>query len=822
MLSGLSRACLATGFVLAGLIFAAGQERKTPSAAPARPPVKHETQAHVQHPPAASLPPDSINLGGKDVSLTEIVPRAEESLSLIEAIRLKTQAPELAILGKSVQALGDKIEEARSRTALMVRDTRSTQLLMETRTSWLRDLAQWETLNGSVERLVQGFAENQQQLRQIEESWTLSGKSPEELGLPEGVAQRIEKVQVSASSVSAAVRSLQESFVDLQVKIVERRKQIDESLQMIDSAREDLRGRILVIDAPPIWSVFQTANYSSLRGQAQNAVSTLRSRLADFYFTFRNNLLIYLLFVIIAIALVMRLRPYAGIAPNSNPGNLEPDLLLSPAALAIFLSLSIFAVFFPKVSPEILRISQLLMVFPLARLSRHVFEGAFQRSIIGLCGLYVLDVLSSQVAAGTLLRRLIVTLLTLITLSTMAWLLRRGGMIGRIIQEQDWTTVMFMSRIGMVLLGASLLSDTFGSTQLADILTTGTVRTVYSGVTVFLMYLSVASVLSAATSTHFAQKSHLINLRRTSILRSFRKVLALIAWTLWIVSALLAYQISEEAFAGMKSVLNHSWSIGALTISLKDVVLFALVLAVSSLVARMIRTLLQEELLPRTGISQGVAQSASRLVHYTLTILGLFLAMGAAGIDLGRMTLLTGAFGVGLGFGLQNLVSNFVSGIILSIERPMQVGDMVEVGNLLGKVTSIGFRSSNIRTEDGAEVIVPNSDLITRSFVNWSLTDRLRRGEIQVSLLRQHHPEEVMAALQRVAENHPDVVASPPLNILFEGVARGRMLFLVRFWTVIGRVSKVKSDLHLSAMDALDKLGDRRPDGAGVDCGQND
>jgi small-conductance mechanosensitive channel len=129
-----------------------------------------------------------------------------------------------------------------------------------------------------------------------------------------------------------------------------------------------------------------------------------------------------------------------------------------------------------------------------------------------------------------------------------------------------------------------------------------------------------------------------------------------------------------------------------------------------------------------------VAQSGSRLIYITLVSLGLCLALAAAGVDLGRATLLTGAIRVGLGFALQNVVGNFVSGIIISLERPIQVGDTIEIGGLVGKVTAIGFRSTTVRTTDGAEVIVPNSELVGKSVVNWSLTDQLRRGELRVGV----------------------------------------------------------------------------------------
>ena len=142
-------------------------------------------------------------------------------------------------------------------------------------------------------------------------------------------------------------------------------------------------------------------------------------------------------------------------------------------------------------------------------------------------------------------------------------------------------------------------------------------------------------------------------------------------------------------------------------------------------------------------------------MHYAVLLLGFLLAISAAGVDLNKVSLLAGAFGVGIGFGLQNVVNNFVSGLILLYERPVQLGDMVEVGGTTGEVRRIGIRSSTIRTPQGAEVIVPNSNLISDRVVNWTLSDRRRRMDIKVGVAYGTDPERVLALLVGVARAHP-------------------------------------------------------------------
>jgi small-conductance mechanosensitive channel len=131
--------------------------------------------------------------------------------------------------------------------------------------------------------------------------------------------------------------------------------------------------------------------------------------------------------------------------------------------------------------------------------------------------------------------------------------------------------------------------------------------------------------------------------------------------------------------------------------------------------------------------------------------------MAAMGIDLTKVTLLAGAVGVGIGFGLQTVVSNFVSGLLLLVERPIKIGDAVQVGDIEGDVRRIGVRSSTIRTSAGADIIVPNSDLISKAVTNWTLSDRKRRLQIEIGVAYGTEPEEVVRLLETAAREVKDV-----------------------------------------------------------------
>jgi len=243
---------------------------------------------------------------------------------------------------------------------------------------------------------------------------------------------------------------------------------------------------------------------------------------------------------------------------------------------------------------------------------------------------------------------------------------------------------------------------------------------------------------------------------------------------------------------------------GEVRLSLGDILAFGVTVWAAFALSRLIRFILAEDVYPRFSLARGVPYAVSTLVHYTLLIFGFFLAFAAMGLDLNRFTILAGAFGVGIGFGMQNMINNFISGIILLFERPIQVGDVVQMGALSGEVTRIGIRSSAIRTAEGAEVIVPNASFISDTVTNWTLSDRLRRIDIAVGVAYGSDPAQVLTLLREIATNHPLVLTEPPPAALFVSFGDFALNFELRVWTNrFEEWVRIRSELNIAVHDAL-------------------
>jgi small-conductance mechanosensitive channel len=225
--------------------------------------------------------------------------------------------------------------------------------------------------------------------------------------------------------------------------------------------------------------------------------------------------------------------------------------------------------------------------------------------------------------------------------------------------------------------------------------------------------------------------------------------------------------------------------------------------------AKVVTLVLKKLLLSRFKLQRGVPHAISTVTYYVLLLLVALAAIADAGVQLDKFTVITGAVGVGLGFGLQNIVNNFVSGIILLFERPIHIGDTVDVGGLVGTVRRIGARSSTVVTFQGAEVIVPNSNLISNQVINWTLSSPWRRVDIPVGVVYGTDPERVLRLLIDTAESHPGVMLQPrPPEAFFMGFGESAMSFELRFWSERQETwFQLKSDVAVAVLRALQEAG---------------
>ncbi|HBS85728.1 MAG: mechanosensitive ion channel protein MscS [Bacteroidetes bacterium GWF2_38_335] len=255
----------------------------------------------------------------------------------------------------------------------------------------------------------------------------------------------------------------------------------------------------------------------------------------------------------------------------------------------------------------------------------------------------------------------------------------------------------------------------------------------------------------------------------------------------------------EELLSWLKTIWNFElFNFGDSPFTTKTFLLLVFSIFLLFYLSSKIRKILVKKVFPRYDLDIGVSKSIANIVRYLLIIVGLVIIFQTTGIDLSALGLLVGALGVGIGFGLQNITNNFISGIIILFERPIKVGDRIEIDDLAGNIVEISARATTIITNDNIAVIVPNSDFINSRVINWSHNNKEVRLNFPVGVSYNEDPEKIRRLLQEVAKDNSGVLSSPKPYVLFESYGDSSLNFNLLVWTseYIDRPKILRSELY--------------------------
>lgn len=239
----------------------------------------------------------------------------------------------------------------------------------------------------------------------------------------------------------------------------------------------------------------------------------------------------------------------------------------------------------------------------------------------------------------------------------------------------------------------------------------------------------------------------------------------------------------REFWTQLDSVLHyHLFSVGTTPVTISSIIIFFLLFTVLMIVSRLFARLLASRLLTRIGMEKATIYTFRRITYYILLIISAIFSFQFIGIDLGGLTVIFGLLSVGIGFGLQNITSNFISGIILLFERPIKIGDRVTVGEIQGDVIAINMRSTTVRSLQNISIIVPNSQFVSTEVINWSHDDLKVRLDLPVGVAYGSDLDLVLRTLREVGEENRRVLQAPAPEVLHMGFGDSAWNMELRVW----------------------------------------
>lgn len=371
--------------------------------------------------------------------------------------------------------------------------------------------------------------------------------------------------------------------------------------------------------------------------------------------------------------------------------------------------------------------------------------------------------------------------------------------------QLPYTGAILKVYIGLQVL--SLLLNITGRFSLAKIIGVTAVFNIW----LLVIFYVVVRIIIEALYLQFEAKrggKSLINWMDFALIqKKFRSTLLLAALVVWCFVLLQNLNL-DDWFGDWSSdfFFIQSHEVGGASFTFGGFVIFIGVIWLSSIVSRVISYLFDVSAQRVTDLStlKKKNRTSTLIIRMAVFTIGFLLAVAASNFPLDKLTIIISAFGVGIGFGLQNIVNNLVSGLILAFEKPIQIGDVVEVDGASGTMQTIGIRSSKILTGDGSEVIIPNGDLISHHVINWTLSNTNRQVAILVHTAYGVDIDKVKELLKSTLKNREDIMSTPAPGVFVNNVTEGFVEFKVLFWVAdVNTVSELKSRVYVSIFQVL-------------------
>jgi small-conductance mechanosensitive channel len=681
----------------------------------------------------------------------------------------------------------------------------------------LRDLeGRWQELrtrlaahSDRLENIVPGIDRDLETLERLDKTWSATLALARQEKAPGELLRRTQSLLSDIAAASKSVTAQRTSALRVQGRVSELELRVTEALQALRRARDATVDQMFSRDSAPLW--YPHWREGAAKRISSGAAETLERQwtILKIYIEPRAaRTLVQIALLVMLSALFFGVRRRFESLVEQEPGLRRVAAVVEhPLASALILALMLTPWLYPQAPRLLWAISGIAMLVPTIVVLRRLVATYLRAPLYAVLAFFFIDQVRAVSASIDIVPRLLL-MLEMIAAATILFWFGHKAVATSPAPARSSSPLRVAAMVAVTLCVVAAIANAIGYVALSNLVGNAVLDSMYVGLVLYTVVQLLDSLVVIAMRVRPFKELGMVHTHRALLRRRTKRLLQWVGGIIWIVYLLDRLAIRDRVLDGLRSALGAQLRLGEIEISLSAILSFLLAVWAAFLVSRFVRFVLNEEVFPRTHLGRGIPYAITRTIHFLIIALGFFIAMGVIGMEMTQFTILASAFTIGVGFGLQNIFNNFVSGLIVLFERPIQVGDVIQIDNDIGVVERIGIRATVVRTTNRSEIIVPNGKLISDRVVNWTLSGRQRVIEVPVSVVLQSDPAQVISVLEEMARQHPSVLQSPPPQAILTRTGPDWLGFELRAVSAeVEAWTAVRSELAVRAIAALREAG---------------
>jgi small-conductance mechanosensitive channel len=706
-------------------------------------------------------------------------------------------------LAEHLRDLSAEMDSRLQSTSQVLRSAEAGPALQSEAAAWNDLKSRFAGLKGEIDAAATANDASKQKLGQLKARWDATQKNLS--GVPPEISSRVGNVVARIEQEDHVLSDRAATLLRLQGQEADSAGAVDRMSGAIERAQSSAMNRLGVQDGAPLWSAdafqpstgsLQNAGIAGGRQETSEVMAYLKSQMGEGMLFLAITAVLLISFPWAARRLRLRREGDSQLAESTR-------IFDAPIAAAFVAALAMAHPIFHEPPHLLSALLGALLLIPLMVLLRRLVEPSLAPLVWVLAIFYLADRIQEAVAVLPVVPRLILLVEALAAILCAIWLLRlsRARMQAR---RRLWCWVRIGARLGLGAFIFAAAANFLGYVQLSAFVTRAILGSAYAAILFYTAVRIAMGLVDFALGIPPLSFSLVVRRHRPLIEGRCATAFCFIAVLGWAWFTLAQISLAKPLAGGLATLLTQQLRFGP--VSAATLIEFAVTIWAAFLVSRLAQFILSEEVYPRVHLAAGMPFAISTMLHYAILFAGFYLAAAALVGDMTKFTILAGAFSVGVGFGLQNVINNFVSGLIVLFERPIKLNDVIQVGSDMGTVERIGIRATIIRTTAGSEVIVPNGKLISDPVTNWTLSGRLRQVDLSLATPTSVDPSRVIVLLEKVAGDLPDIDKEPAPKVELAKAGGGTFTFELRAWVNESRDwASVRTALTMAATQALQR-----------------